>query len=204
MKFKTILAFAFLAFAASVQAQNISIGPTVGIQHSWISADLPESSMNTLHMGFNGGIALVYSTESHFGLGGDLKYSQEGVSIQSELAGIKTVTDWNTSYLRIPLRLIYFFGEYGNAFRPKVFAGPTMGLLLSSKSQDIDVKDTTNDFDLGVHAGVGLNIRIWERIWLNTDITYTQGLSDVTVSDTDKITNHNGNVGLNAGLLFGF
>jgi outer membrane protein W len=102
------------------------------------------------------------------------------------------------------LRLIYFFGEYGDSFRPKIFAGPTMGLLLSSKSQDIDVKSTTNDFDLGVHAGVGLNIKIWEKIWLNTDITYTQGLSDVTVNETDKIKNHNGNVGLNAGILLGF
>lgn len=204
MKLKTILVIAFFTITARVHAQNISIGPSVGLQHSWISADLPESSMNTIHLGFNGGIALVYSTESHFGFGADLKYSQEGVSIQSDLLGIKTVTDWNTSYLRLPLRLIYFFGDYGDAIRPKLFAGPTMGLLLSSKSEGVDVMDSTNGFDLGVHAGVGLNIRVWEKIWLNTDLTYNQGLSDVTDSDTDKISNHNGNVGINIGLLLGF
>ncbi|MEO6166071.1 MAG: porin family protein [Chitinophagales bacterium] len=204
MKFKTILTVAFLAAVFNTQAQNISIGPSVGFQHSWISSELPDSTSNTIHPGFNGGVSLVYSTESHLGLGADLKYSTEGTSVKTEFQNVQTVTDWNTSYIRLPIRLIYFLGEYGHAIRPKIFLGPTLGVLLSSKSEDVDVKEFTNGFDFGVHGGVGLNIRLMERIWLNTDVTYTQGLSDVTVSDFDDSKNHNGNIALNAGLLFGF
>lgn len=204
MKFKTILTVAFLAAVFNVQAQYFSIGPSVGFQHSWISSELPDSASHTIHPGFNAGLSLVYSNESHFGLGADLKYSMEGTSIKTEFLNVQTVTDWNTTYIRLPLRLIYFFGEYGNAIRPKIFLGPTLGALLSSKSEDVDVKDLTNSFDVGVHGGLGLNIRLLERIWLNTDVTYTQGLSDVTQSDLDNTKNHNGNIAVNAGLLFGF
>lgn len=204
MKFKIILTIAFLAAIINVQAQNFSIGPSVGFQHSWISSELSDSSSHTIHPGFNVGLSLVYSDESHFGLGADLKYSMEGTSIKTDVLNVQTVTDWNTTYIRLPLRVIYFFGQYGNSIRPKIFAGPTLGALLSSKSEDVDVKDLTNSFDVGVHGGVGLNIRLLQKIWLNTDVTYTQGLSDVTQSDFDDTKNHNGNLAVNAGLLFGF
>lgn len=204
MNLKSILTITFLAVAFSVQAQHyFSMGPSVGIQHSWISFDHPESTSTTIHPGFNAGVSMVYSTESHFGLGADVKYSQEGVSLQTDILNVKTVTDWNTGYIRVPFRLIYFFGNYGNAIRPKLFAGPTVGFLISSKSEDVDLMESTNSFDAGVHGGVGLNIRLLPNIWLNTDLTYTQGLSDVTKSDVDD-KNHNGNIGLNAGVLFGF
>lgn len=204
MKFIITITFALLAFITGANAQNISIGPSVGLQHSWISGDLPDSTMHTFHGGFNIGASFVYSTESHLGLGADLKYSMEGTSIQTESNNVKTVTDWNTSYIRLPFRLIYFFGEYGHAIRPKIFLGPTIGVLLASKSEGTDVKDLTNSFDAGVHGGLGLNIRLIEKLWLNTDVTYYQGLSDVTQSEFDDTKNHNGNLSLNAGLLFGF
>lgn len=204
MKFIITFSIAIFSFIAGANAQNISIGPAVGFQHSWISSELPDSAMHAFHPGFNAGISFVYSTESHLGLGADLKYSMEGTSIETEFQNVKTITDWNTSYIRLPFRLIYFFGEYGHAIRPKAFLGPTVGVLLSSKSEDIDVKDLTNGFDIGVHGGLGLNIRLLEKIWLNTDVTYTQGLSDVTKSDLDDTKNHNGNLAVNAGLLFGF
>jgi hypothetical protein len=204
MNLKSFLTITFLAVAASVNAQSyFSMGPSVGFQHSWISFDHPESTSNVFHPGFNAGVSMVYSTESHFGLGADLKYSQEGVTVQTDVLNVKTETDLNTSYIRAPFRLIYFFGDYGNAIRPKLFAGPTVAFLVSAKSEAVDVKESTNSFDAGVHGGVGLNVRLMPNIWLNTDITYTQGLSDVTENDVDD-KNHNGNIGINAGVLFGF
>jgi hypothetical protein len=190
------------ALSFTAQAQYFSLGPSVGFQDTWVTNDLNADNKIVFHPGWNAGASFVYSTESHWGIGADLKYSMEGVSIKTE--SLDVTSDWNLSYLRLPIRAIYFFGDYGDAVRPKVFAGPTMGLLLASKLDGIDEKDGTNGFDFGLHAGAGINFRLAEAIWLNTDITYTQGLIDVDqeneISDGNNL---NGNVGVNVGVLFG-
>jgi len=190
-----------LVFGKMVSAQFFSIGPSAGLQHTWIS-DLDENAKTALHPGFNGGASMVFSTESHWGLGADLKYSLEGSKLKSD--SLNLTTKWNTSYLRLPIRGIYFFGDYGNSVRPKVFLGPTLGYLLSSKFENTDFKSTTSSFDIGVHGGVGLNFKLMEAIWLNTDVTYTKGFLDVT-QDTElsNANNLNGNVAINVGVLFG-
>ena len=72
--------------------------------------------------------------------------------------------------------------------------------------ESVDVKDSFNTVDVGAHIGAGLNIRLAERIWLNTDITYYQGFVDVSNDDVTGETesNLNGNVALNVGVAFGF
>ena len=56
---------------------------------------------------------------------------------------------------------------------------------------------------MGVHLGVGANKLICDRIWLNTDITYTQGLVDITEGNTGNGINLNGNIRMNISLLLG-
>jgi hypothetical protein len=57
---------------------------------------------------------------------------------------------------------------------------------------------------MGLHIGVGANKIICDRIWLNTDITYTQGILDVTKqSQNNNEINLNGSVRLNISLLLG-
>ena len=103
----------------------------------------------------------------------------------------------------IPIRIIYFWGEFGDPVRPKVFVGPTLGFLMAAETGSIDIKDQYNGFDFGLHGGLGANFQLGERSWLNTDITYTQGLTDITKSDFSEDVNRNGNIRLNVGLLFG-
>ena len=113
-------------------------------------------------------------------------------------------TSTDLTYLRLPLRGYLFLGKYGDSFRPKFFAGPTIGVLLNAESKygdnKTDVKSAFNDFDLGLAIGAGFNARIAEATWFNLDACYTHGLLDVA-ENTDG---SNRNIGVMAGVLFGF
>ncbi|MBA3647986.1 MAG: PorT family protein [Chitinophagales bacterium] len=183
-----------------VFAQYISIGPTIGLHHSWVTVSLADDDKRIIFPRFDIGGSVVYSDKSHIGFGADVLYNQQG-------SGIKYNGDkfrFKTSYLQIPLRIIYFLGEYGQNMRPKIFLGPTLGFLLSAKSEGFDVKDQTKSFDAGLHVGAGLNFKVASGIWLNTDITYSQGFIDVTKDVAGNSDNNlNGSVGINVGLLWG-
>jgi outer membrane protein W len=110
----------------------------------------------------------------------------------------------NLTYLRIPLKGYLFFRKNGDRFRPKVFIGPSFGFLVDSDAKfndvEVDIKDVYNKFDLGLLAGLGFNARISEGTWFNFDAGYTYGLLDVA----DNANGGNRNIGLSAGVLFGF
>ena len=157
MKIITIV-FSIL-LSSAVVAQNISFGPSAGISHSWMTG----TDEAAFKPGFNAGATLVYSFNPKWGLGGDIRVSV--------LEGVKTKIPGNNhsllnaTYLRVPLKVFHFFGQYGDKVRPKVFAGPSFGLLLGGKNKPYgqpqsDVKDVLENFDFGFVAGAGLNYRI--------------------------------------------
>src|SRR5690349_14344362 len=123
MKKLAILFFMAISTMVFAQESSNSIGPTVGYNHTWTSGDGTSAKP-----GFNAGIVYTNSFMEHWGAGLELKYSMEGAKIDG------TDANGNLAYLRLPLRLKYFFGDYGNAFRPKVYLGPSLGFLLSAKS----------------------------------------------------------------------
>ena len=208
---KAVIIVAILSAGIFTKAQNISIGPTAGFGHSWISGLDLEGKFNAA---WNGGLSLIYSTQTNFGIGMDIKYSSEGNKVTYIGEGIPeepltTVTRTvDANYIRVPLKLIYFFGKYGSAVRPKIYAGPSFGFFTGGEVVEevgeskfrSDTKDNIKNFDLGVTAAAGLNFRLAPRTWLNTDLAFYQGFSDIS---KDGSTQHNGNVGINVGLLVG-
>ncbi len=199
---KAMIIVAILGIGIVSRAQTVSIGPTGGFGHSWITNTAGDAKFNPA---WNAGISLVYSTKSNWGMGADVKYSAEGN--KSERLG--TTTTVNTNYVRVPLKAIYFFGQQGDAVRPKISAGPTFGFLTNANEATsiegvkvkTDITDDIKNFDFGVNAAAGLNFRLAERTWLNTDLAFYQGLTDITKNN--NTTRRNGNVGVNVGLLVG-
>ena len=193
------VAFALCSIAIA-HTQEFSLGPTVGINNSWI-----DNVPGDIHaqIGFNAGLTLVYSTEEHWGVGMDLKYSGEGV--QTKLRGITAHSHLN--YVRIPVKILYFFNSFGNDFRPKVYLGPSFGLLAGGKTEQflevgtvkVDSKDVYEDFDLGLVFGTGFNYRIAPRTWLNVDLAYNHGFTDIAKFGEG----YNRNVNMNIGIAWG-
>ncbi len=180
-----------LCFTTMAQSK-FSIGPNAGFGHTWFS----NYKNSQFKLATNAGLSLVYSATEHFGISLDAKYSYEGVKTGS---GPDNALDLN--YFRFPLKAIYFFNGYGNALRPKIFAGPSFGFLSSAKSNGVDVKNEFNSSDFGITGGVGLNYRLSHNTWFNADISYLNGISNVTKNSSIK--NHNRNLQLNVGVNFG-
>jgi len=195
MKNLAFLFFMAISTMMIAQENSNSIGPTVGYNHTWISGDGTSAKP-----GFNAGVVYNNSFMEHWGAGLELKYSMEGAKIDG------TDANFNAAYLRLPLRLAYYFGDYGKAFRPKIYAGPSLGFLLTAKSvigdNKIDVIDSYDRFDIGLMGGIGFNYRIKDQTWLNFDLGYTHGLIDQLKSDA--FDSKNRMINANIGVAFGF
>lgn len=200
---KIMIIAAILGAGLVSKAQTVSFGPTGGFGHSWISNATGDAKFNPA---WNAGVSLVYSTLSNWGVGADVKYSAEG---NKRLQAGDVTTNINTNYVRVPLKAIYFFGKQGDVVRPKISAGPTFGFLTDANTTSsadgakvkTDISNDIRNFDFGVNAAAGLNIKVAQRTWLNTDLAYYQGLTDITKNTSN--TRRNGNVGVNVGLLVG-
>ena len=187
--FLAMVITASMSMGAKAQGK-FSIGPTAAFGGTTIS-NLDNSKFKAAAAV---GLSSVYSAAEHFGIGLDVKYSFEVAKTSTP------ANEWDLHYLRIPLKAIYFFNDYGNKVRPKVFAGPSFGILSSSKINDVNVKSTTESFDFGVLGGVGVNIRMVKNTWFNTDLTYTHGIKEINSTGDYSNRNLMLNVGVNFGL----
>lgn len=185
-----------ICIACAYSQMNISVGPNAGFGHTWMSG----SGENRYQPAGNFGVALVYSHNNHVGLGVDLKYSIEGG--KKEFANVDVTSRLN--YIRVPVKGIYFFRDYGASFRPKISLGPSFGFLVGGEQEagslKIDAKDAYNSFDVGLLGSAGFHYNLVTNTWLHFDLSYYHGFSDVSEAAE---TNKNRNIGINLGVAFG-
>jgi hypothetical protein len=195
-------AFIFLIGAYAASAQNVSLGPSVGVAHSWITG------MDNVKFrpGVSVGGVLTWSPAPHWGLGGDIRVAfMEGVKMNPIATDMLAADRIHATYLRVPLKATYFFGDFGDKVRPKVYAGPSFGFLLGGETKYPNSTLTTKSdkvlqgFDWGLIAGAGFNYRIKPNTWFNFDLAYTNGLKDVTEAAGYHA---NRNITLNLGVTF--
>jgi hypothetical protein len=192
-----------LSLAIDTKAQqNVSLGPTAGFGHAWMS----NSGNAEYHPAGNFGVALTYSKHPHIGFGTEVKYSIEGGTTQKSTTETRNRLD----YIRIPLKVMYFFGEFGDKVRPKLAVGPSFGFLVGGKREvrtndiverSVKATDLFNSFDAGITATAGLNYRLIRNTWLVGDVNFYNGLNNV--SDKIMTESKNRNIGLNIGVNFG-
>lgn len=108
-------------------------------------------------------------------------------------------------YVQIQLTSVYYFGQKGSRFRPKVFLGAYVSPLLQAKNQNGtqllsgDGSSAFQELDYGGVVGVGFNYRVIAGTWLNIDGGLYQGSTDVTKNSADF---KNSSFQLHAGLSF--
>lgn len=189
--------FVIICFSISNgNAQTLSIGPVVGVNFSTIS-ELPNAKSR---IGISGGAFANYSIDEHFGLNAKLLFSQLGTKIENSNLSSRL------NYFQIPVAGVYFLGESGNSFRPKIFAGPYLGFLINSKDNngnDIVIAngdDYYNKADIGGQIGIGFNYRIKSRTWLNVEAAYAGSFTKI--SDATTIEYKNRALSLNVGVSY--
>jgi hypothetical protein len=147
--------------------------------------------------GLVAGLTSTYSINEGSGITVDLLYSGEGYKLGD--------VDYRVSYLQIPIYYDLFFGMLGEPFRPKVFLGVAPEFLLNAKVDGVKVdKSGYNSVNFALSGGLGFNLRVASRIWLNTDLRAFLGLNDVrdkAIQSGDKRTNNTYQLSL--GLAYG-
>lgn len=153
----------------------------------------------TLKPGVTAGAFLMYSSLNHFGISGDVLYSQMGANYKQPNSSQVNSYGQRINYLEIPIALRYFLTLNGN-FRPNIFFGPSLGFKLNAKrndritnginQNDIDNSADYRSMDLGLAAGFQLNFKgLGDRQRFLIDARYRYGLSDITLSDGQNINN---------------
>ncbi len=196
MKKIQILSVIMFCGFSPIFSQTLSIGPVVGINVSKFTEN--PSSKNKIGVSF--GALANYSVNEHLGLSAKLLFSQLG----SEYTNNSSSTTLN--YLQMPISMVYYFGDAGNKFRPKIYAGPYFGNLLSAKNENKNeiVDNEGNSYfkklDIGGQFGLGFNYLLRSRTWLNADLGYGASFTDITKSDA--ITEHNSAITIKLGISF--
>lgn len=219
----SILTISSLSLSATTAQKYISFGPVIGFDHSGVTNGTMKDAVNVksnFNPTFHAGFGLIYAKHANWGFGGELLFSKEGFKkeITDKRFGEGYEETNSVGYIRVPLRAYYFFGKYKQKVRPKIYAGPSFGVKIMDdhKMEGIDGKaippltdmnrtSEFNTFDLGLQAGVGVNVTLSRAIWLNLDLNYYQGLLDAVGDNSVYKTgyNMNQNLGFQAGLLFG-
>ena len=188
-----LISSVFIIGQLNAQEDRFSIGPRVGVNFANVSNVEDSKSLTGLAIG----LTSTYSINESTGLTFDLLYSGEGYKHGDD--------EFKVNYLQIPIYFDVFFGEQGESFRPKVYAGFVPGFLLSAKANDDELdKDQFNSFNFAFSGGLGFNYRVGSRIWLNTDLRAYLGLTDIrdeSLQVGDKIANNN--IQFSLGLAYG-
>lgn len=217
---KQLLILLSLFITGISYGQYLSLGPVVSFGASRVTGNERYFS-DKFHPAYSAGIGIIYARHEHWGFGGELEYSREGNKLHYANGNIDYDLTDNLDYFRVPLRVYYFFGRYKQKVRPKIYAGPDLGILCSQNTKaeanndatrqlfrtaDMVFGYTARNVDLGMHIGTGINVNISKLIWLNVDIAYYQGFVNLDkgageIANNNK-THLNQNLRLGAGLFF--
>jgi len=190
MRFLVFSALFMISLSAFGQQSYVSIGPRVGANFSNTVGDNIDTDGT---VGLVAGVTSTISIREKTGLTIEALYSQEGAE---GLLG----SDFSLDYVRVPLLFNYFFRELGEPFRPKIYLGLVPGILVDADGD----KDALSTFDLGLGAGLGFNYQIAERTWLNTDLRFIRGITNIQDEDNAiQVEAYNQNVQLTLGIAWG-
>jgi outer membrane protein W len=214
----------FTGMTTAASAQYVSFGPALGFGHSTVmQGDYKDVTPGKakFNPSFSAGLSLIYAKHEHWGFGLDVIYSQEGYkkNVSTNNGRIDFDEKNTVGYIRLPLKAYYFFGQYKDKVRPKVFLGPSIGIKVMEDGERTANNNLTrelfsgtgaadvpayNTVDLGLQAGAGVNITLGPKAWLNLDISYYHGLLDAMKDKPNVETGYNMNQNLrfNAGVLF--
>lgn len=182
MKKLVLLTFVLVALALSAFAQGdagkgiTAKGFKVGVTMANLTGDIEDTKMK---IGFAAGGFFTYSFSPTFAIQPEVLYCMKGAKADTD-EGEKLKLD----YLAIPVMFKYSFPTEGK-IAPNIFAGPEVGILLSAKEEDEDIKEYFKSVDFGIGFGAGIDIAM-ESGKLTLDARYTLGLSNIADTDEDE------------------
>jgi hypothetical protein len=136
----------------------------------------------SIKIGAAGGAFVTAHITEMFGVRLEGLYMQKGAKGEYEDTTGTTVEEKaKFDYIEIPLLGVASF-EAGEKMMINVFAGPALGILVSAKWEDEDVKDFTKSMDFGVTGGAGFTYAM-EAFTILLEGRFTLGLMNTDDSE---------------------
>lgn len=172
-------------FGSALMAQNISIGPKVGISSATgAGSDVPDETEAIT--GFIGGMFFRYNTGGVIAIQPELLYQRKGGFYNGNNLDYKLTID----YLEVPL-LFKLQIPVGEAVYPFIYAGPYAAFELQNQTDGdvfsvIDYQGTAdiNDFDAGAVLGAGMDVQL-SSFYIGFDARYGIGMVNIYAEDND-------------------
>jgi hypothetical protein len=187
-----LLAVSFLLTFSTFPQVKISGGVLGGLNLANITVDPDPGNLNTL-TGFGAGGVLNFEFVGGFSIQAEPMYLQGGTKTSEISQGVTVDLKIKADYISIPVLFIYTFQTGENQVQPYIFAGPSLGFLMSAKatgeassggvsaSVDMDIKDYLKSTDFGALLGAGVNIPAGTNT-IFIEGRYSMGLSDINNS----------------------
>jgi hypothetical protein len=178
MKKITTLVFACL-LGAVAYGQGLSGGIKAGLNlANQISKSDGYTSSPSFLPGMHAGAYVTWMFTEHLGLQPEVLYSAQGAKNGDYKVKV--------NYVNIPVLVRYNVNDLLS-----FHAGPQFGVLTSAKyvagSNETDVKDQVKGSDIGLAAGVGIDL----PMKLNFSFRFIQGLSDIGEDSNSTTKNYN-------------
>jgi hypothetical protein len=148
-----LVLFGTLTPVNSFSARDVMMGVKGGLNVANFTGD--DVFNNASNKGAIAGVFARYGLSDAWSFQPEALYSMRG----AKFAVDDIQTEQQTNYIEIPLLARFAWGRDA-MFRPSLFAGPSVGFLLKNKLVDgaeIDIKNGSNDVDLGGVLGAGLD-----------------------------------------------
>jgi hypothetical protein len=199
--------FIIIAFTSFSVAQNMQIGPKVGLNIANIGGDdadqLFDNSPDS-RTGFNGGFFFMYQFNNLFAIQPEAYYTMKGAT--SDFMGVDL--SLKLDYVEIPVLFKVVIPTAGTNLKPALFVGPAIGFNIGAKikgeyqgqSEEIDIDSLVTSTDFSLIFGGGLGFMIGNNE-LGVDIRYSLGLTSWD-DETDPYDVKNNVLSFNA--YFGF
>lgn len=148
-----------------IYSQNIEKGIKGGLNLASLSTD--GNNDKNLKLGLNAGVFAKFSVAESFSVQPELLYSNKGIKLNYDQAGIEGETKFNLNYIDLPVKLIFNlsddfefqFGPYvGYMINAKTSTNANVLNQFQVNSEDEINKDRFNAFDFGLTAGLGFTL----------------------------------------------
>jgi hypothetical protein len=173
-----------------VSHAQVSIGAVLGVSRTGLSGDKPNKTSYSTRAGPIAGLVLEIPVAKNVAIVFQPGYRQSGANIAFDVPGQEEPVDslsLRLDYVSLPI-LLKVITDGGRWY---VTSGVDLGWLTSatlstvSGSQETDVKDALNDFDLAVIFGVGRMFPVG-RPRITAEIRYSQSLANLAGDSTGQ------------------
>jgi hypothetical protein len=155
-------------------AEGAQFGIKAGLNIANVTGDDAEGFSSKV--GLVAGGFMCYNFTEIFAFQPELLFTMKGASGDGD-------HKWSVNYIEIPVLFKANLPTEGK-IKPMLYAGPGFGILMSSKADDVDMKDETTSFDIGVMAGAGIAYQM-EKGAITLEARYEVGMTTLAKNEDE-------------------